>query len=207
MPFRKVEAAPLTLRDRLLELIQNETERSKQGQTARIVIKVNSLEDPEIIQALYRASQAGVKVLLNVRGICCLRPGVAGVSENITVISVVDRFLEHARILYFRNGGTPRVFISSADWMPRNLDRRVELLVPVEDEACRDRLVGMLETFFADTAKAHQLMPDGSYRRVEPSPRKKAVRAQELLYRQVSDATHLAEQNRATEFEPRRPTE
>ena len=130
--------------------------------------KLNALVHQEIIEALYRASQAGVKIELNIRGICCLRPGVPGLSENISVISVVDRFLEHARLFYFHHGGESLVFISSADWMPRNLDRRVELLVPIEDPAAQARLTAILETSLQDSAKARRLLPDGSYERIKP---------------------------------------
>jgi polyphosphate kinase len=204
--FRKIESAPIGLKPRLLELIANETERRKQGHEARIVAKANSLADTDIIQALYQASQAGVEVLLNIRGICCLRPGVQGLSEHITVISIVDRFLEHSRIFWFHNGGETLVFISSADWMPRNLERRVELLVPVEDDACRDRLIDVLETYFQDNVKARRLMPDGSYARVEPAGRKK-VRAQEAFYRRAIEASRKAAKDSAREFEPRRPSD
>ena len=130
--------------------------------------KINSLQDPEICRALYRASQAGVKVLLNVRGICCLRPGVTGVSENIEVRSIVDRFLEHARVFYFRNGGHEEVYLSSADWMQRNLSKRLELLFPVIDPNHRRRLIDALETYFADNVKAWRLLRDGTYERVAP---------------------------------------
>jgi polyphosphate kinase len=144
--FRKIEAAPIGLREKLLEMIDLETERKLQGQDAEIVVKINSLVDTKIIDALYAASEAGVRVRLNVRGICCLRPGVPGLSENISVVSIVDRFLEHARIMYFLHGGDRRVFISSADWMPRNLDRRVELLTPIEETGLKLRLITMHET-------------------------------------------------------------
>jgi polyphosphate kinase len=117
-----------------------------------------------------------------VRGICCLAPGVKGQSDNITVISIVDRFLEHARIAAFRNGGRPMVFISSADWMPRNLDKRVELLVPVEDPFCRDRLLEFLETWFSDTINSWRLQSDGRWKRATPDPAKINVRSQESLY-------------------------
>jgi polyphosphate kinase len=159
--FRKIEAAPLGLRPRLLELVEGEIQRHQQGQPGQIIVKVNSLVDEELIEALYRASAAGVKVQCHVRGICCLRPGVPGLSENITVTSVVDRFLEHARILYFHHGGDPLVYISSADWMPRNLDRRVELLTPVDDEASRARLIEVLKMCAKDSAKARLLQPTG----------------------------------------------
>ncbi|HUE73886.1 MAG TPA: polyphosphate kinase 1 [Pirellulaceae bacterium] len=203
--FRKIEAAPLGLRQRLLELIEGETQRKAQGQNAAIDVKVNSLVDQELIGALYAASQAGVRVRLNVRGVCCLRPGVKDLSENISVVSIVDRFLEHARILRFRHGGDDLVFISSADWMPRNLDRRIELLVPIEDPACKSRLVGILETYFDDSAKARELTADGKYNRVKS--RRKRRRSQELLYEEASRLIKQAEQSQQTVFEPHRAPE
>jgi polyphosphate kinase len=203
--FRKIESAPVGLKPRLLELIANETERRKQGHEARIVAKANSLVDTDVIRALYDASQAGVEVLLNIRGICCLRPGVHGLSESISVVSIVDRFLEHSRIFCFHNGGETLAFISSADWMPRNLERRVELLVPVEDGVCRDRLIEVLETFFEDNVKARRLMPDGSYVRVESAGRKR-VRAQEALYRRAREISNAATPDAARDLEPRRPS-
>src|SRR6185503_8091149 len=160
--YRKIEATPTGLRQRIVELIEAETHRRQQRQKAFIDAKINSLVDPEIINALYAASQAGVPIRLNIRGVCCLRPGVAGLSENISVISIVDRYLEHARIFHFHHGGDELVFISSADWMPRNLDRRIELLVPVEDPPLKSRLIDILETYFEDNVKARQLQPDGS---------------------------------------------
>lgn len=202
--FHRIAAAPLGLRNRLTELIQSEAQRKQPGQKPKITAKLNSLVDPELIQALYQASQAGVKIRLNVRGICCLRPGVAGLSENITVISVVDRLLEHARILHFSHGGDDRVYISSADWMPRNLDRRVELLVPVDDPANKRRLITILETYFQDTAKARKLQPDGHYQRVIVSSRKAAIRSQEALYQQVCQTVKQAIQSQRTIFEPHR---
>ena len=204
--YLKLEAAPVGLKLRLLELIENEAERQKQGQKGLIRAKVNSLSEPDIIQALYKASQAGVEVLLNVRGICCLRPGVAGLSENITVVSIVDRYLEHSRILHFRNGGEDRVFLSSADWMPRNLERRIELLIPVEDETCRKRLMAILDVFFQDNVKARRLQPDGSYIKVEASGRRKAVRSQEVFAAQAREAAKRADEGRAAEFVPVRPS-
>ncbi len=203
--YKKIEAAPIGLRARLLELIESERLRRQQGQKGHIMAKLNSLVDAEVIRALYQASRAGVKIQLNVRGICCLRPGVPHLSENITVTSIVDRFLEHARILYFHHGGEPRVLISSADWMPRNLDRRVELLVPVEDPACRDKLIGILQTCFRDTAKARRLQPDGRYVRVEPADSAKAFRSQEVFHDQARTAAQQAQKDRYQTFEPQRP--
>ncbi len=202
----KLEMAPLGLREYLLELIQSETERKRRGQKAAIDAKVNSLVDPALIDALYDASQAGVKVRLNVRGVCCLRPGVAGLSENIEVVSIVDRFLEHARIIHFLHGGDHLTFISSADWMPRNLDGRVELLVPVETPPLRDRLIAILETYFKDTVKARRLLPNGSYELAGKGKRKK-VRSQEVLYKDACKAVRKAVQSRRTVFEPHRASE
>lgn len=203
--FRRIEAAPLGLRPRLLELIEGETLRAAEGQPARIMARLNALVDPPVIEALYRASQAGVQIRLNVRGICCLRPGVPGLSENIEVISIVDRFLEHSRILYFHHGGEPRLFISSADWMPRNLDRRVELLVPVDDEqACR-RLTLWLETIFRDNVKARRQKSDGTYERVRPAKGVKALRSQEWFYREACEATRKARAGIPVTFQPERP--
>lgn len=201
--YRKIEAAPTGLRTRLLELIEGETRRKKEGQKALIDAKVNSLVDPELITALYAASQAGVKVRLNVRGVCCLRPGVEGLSENISVISIVDRYLEHARILRFHHGGDDLVFISSADWMPRNLDRRIELLAPIEDAQCKQRLIDILDTYFDDNVKARTLKADGSY--VRPKKGKgKRRRSQELLYEDARQRVKEAEQSQRTTFVPHR---
>jgi polyphosphate kinase len=203
--YRKIEAAPTGLRQKILELIDGETQRKAQGQSAQIDVKVNSLVDPEIIQALYAASQAGVQVRLNVRGVCCLRPGVAGLSENISVSSIVDRYLEHARILRFFHGGDDLVFISSADWMPRNLDRRIELLVPIEDPPLKNRLIQVLETYFEDNVKARLLQPDGSYHRAKlPRGGKRRRRSQELLYEDACRRLKEAEQSQQTTFEPHR---
>lgn len=201
--FRKIEAAPIGLRERVLEMIEAETKYRQQGQKAHIAVKVNSLVDPQVIEALYAASQAGVNVKLNVRGICCLRPGVPGLSDNIEVISIVDRFLEHARILYFYHGGDERVFISSADWMPRNLDRRIELLVPVEGAAPRRRLIAILDTYFRDNVKARRLRADGSYD--QPSPKSAApFRSQEVLFLESCEAVHQAALSQQTVFIPHR---
>ena len=139
------------------------------------------------------------------RGICCLRPGVRRLSENIRVISIVDRFLEHSRIFYFHQGGDPRVYLSSADWMPRNLDRRIELLVPVEDPGCARKLIGILRTCLGDTAKAWELGPDGSYGRVAPPRHGKPQSSQELLYREACTLRREARQARRVLFEPHRP--
>ena len=202
VPYLKVEQSPWRMRSALLEMIGVEAARRRRGQKALIMAKMNSLVDTEMIDALYKASQAGVQVLLNVRGICCLRPGVKGLSENIRVVSIIDRFLEHSRIFYFHHGGEKRTYISSADWMTRNLSRRVELLVPVEDKTCRKRLIRILEACFSDNVKASEMLPDGTYRRIMREPRKKVVRAQELLYRLACEASLKTKQTRRTVFEP-----
>ena len=189
--FGRLSMAPFGLRERLLTFIDSEAERARQGEVAEIMLKMNALEDREMIEALYAASRAGVKIRLNVRGICCLRPGVKGLSENIRVVSIIDRYLEHARIFYFRQGGSPTVFIASADFMTRNLSKRVELLVPVEDNAARKRLIGILETHFSDNTHARLLQPDGTYVTL-PFDSGKAVRSQEAF---VKDAAKRARQN------------
>ena len=169
-PMRKLLVAPFELHARMLQLIEREIENAKQDLPARIIAKVNSLAEPQIIEALYRASQAGVKIDLIVRGICCLRPGVKGLSENITVRSIVDRFLEHSRIYYFENACQPEVFVGSADWLPRNLFRRIEVVFPMEDGVLRERIVSeILAVTLADTAKARILSSDGLYHPVEKS--------------------------------------
>lgn len=203
--YRKIEAAPLRLRDALIEMIHGEAKRSTAKRPGRIVAKLNALVDPELIDALYEASQAGVEIKLNVRGICCLRPGVPGLSETIQVVSIVDRFLEHARILSFDHGGQQRVFISSADWMQRNLDHRKELLVPVDDSACRERLQGILESYFQDNVKAWVLGPDGTYERRVPQTDEPQYRVQEELYRLARRTVKTRQKRRRTVFEPHRP--
>jgi len=205
--FLRLEMAPIGLRDRLLEMIEVETDRAREGQPAALSAKINSLVDPKIIEALYAASEAGVSIRLNVRGICCLKPGVPGLSENITVISIVDRLLEHARIFHFHHAGDDRVYISSADWMPRNLDRRIELLVPVEDPGCRKQLIQILKTYFKDTAKARRLLPDGRYERVRPEKGHEPVRSQEVLYRRACEAAARGEPARHAAFIPYRAAE
>jgi polyphosphate kinase len=153
--------------------------------------KTNSLQDPDLCRALFRASQAGVKVMLNVRGICCLRPGVAGVSDNIEVRSIIDRYLEHARVFYFRNGGHEEVFLSSADWMQRNLSKRLELLFPVSDPGHRRRLIDALDTYFADNVKSWRLLSDGTYEKVARKGRPR-LRAQQTIYKEAVDAVRNA---------------
>ena len=161
--YRKLVVAPVNLRDRLLTLIHREIDHQRNGGHGRIVAKMNALVDPRLIAALYEASQAGVSIDLIVRGICCLRPGVKEVSENIRVVSIVGRFLEHSRIFYFHNNGEEEILMGSADWMPRNLDRRVEAVVPIEDPDLKKDLEEILGIMLADNRHAWDLQPDGRY--------------------------------------------
>lgn len=161
--YRKLLVAPVSLRNQMLGLIRREAENQRNGGQGRIVAKMNSLVDPQIIVALYEASQAGVQIDLIIRGVCCLRPGIKDVSENIRVISIVGRFLEHSRIFYFHNNGTPDLLIGSADWMPRNLDRRVEAVVPIEDPSLVQDLQEILGIMLADSRQAWELHSDGKY--------------------------------------------
>ena len=189
--WSKLTVEPGGLKRRFVDLIDREVQVSTPDRPGWIMAKVNSLEDPEICEALFRAGQAGVKVMLNVRGICCLRPGLEGVSENVEVCSIVDRFLEHARVFYFRNGGHEEVYMSSADWMHRNLDKRLEIIFPVTDPGLRRRLIESLEVYFADNVKAQRLLPDGTYERARRHGAR--VRAQEVLYTQAVEAARSAQ--------------
>ena len=167
--YRRLVMAPATLRRRTLELIDREAAHATAGRGGRIIAKMNALVDPQVIAALYRASQAGVEVDLIVRGICCLVPGLRGVSDRIRVVSIIGRFLEHSRVAFFSNGGNPEYFIGSADWMPRNFDRRVEAMAPIEDMVWHGRLQRVLELCLSDTRQAWELGADGTYRRREPN--------------------------------------
>ena len=165
--WNRLSLAPLWLKDRFIHLIGREAANARDGKKAHIIAKVNSICDREVIQALYEASCAGVKIELIVRGICCLKPGIKGVSENITVRSIVGDFLEHSRIFYFENAGNSEVYCGSSDWMPRNLLKRVEILFPILDERLKERVIYILETLLADTVKARIEKPDGTYERIE----------------------------------------
>ena len=165
--WNKLIVAPLWIRDRFYEMIDREKQNALEGKPARIVAKMNSLCDQKIIAKLYEASAAGVKIDLIIRGICCLKVGIPGVSENITVRSIVGNFLEHSRIFYFYNNGFEEVYMGSADWMPRNLDKRVEIVFPVEDEACKAEVMEVLRIQLEDNVKARILKPDDSYERVD----------------------------------------
>ncbi len=197
--WSKLVIAPTGLRKRFLDMIERETQAATPDEPGRILAKVNSLHDRAIAEALYRASRAGVRVRLNVRGICCLRPGIEGVSENIEVVSIVDRYLEHARVFYFHNGGHEEVYLSSADWMVRNLDKRLETLFPVQDPDLKRRIIRWLETCMADNVKARRMRPDGTYERVET--RGEPVRAQEVFWKEAAEAVREA-QGAPLEFRP-----
>ncbi|MCI8634803.1 MAG: RNA degradosome polyphosphate kinase [Eubacterium sp.] len=167
LSWNRLAVAPIWLRKRFLKLISRETKHAKEGREGRIIAKMNSLCDKDIIAALYEASAAGVQIDLIVRGICCLKVGIPGVSENIRVRSIVGNFLEHSRIFYFHNDGRPELFMGSADWMPRNLDRRVEILFPVEDETIQQSVYHILEVELADNTKAHILNKKGEYEKID----------------------------------------
>ena len=177
--WNKLIVAPQSLADRIIALIDRERQHAEAGLPARIIAKMNALVDPSAIEALYSASQAGVHVDLMVRGICCLRPGLPGLSENIRVFSIVDKFLEHSRISYFQNGDSPEVYLSSADWMPRNFRRRVEIMFPIEDPRLKSRVIdGILGVALADNVKARELQPDGTYKRKTLLPGERPIRSQ-----------------------------
>jgi polyphosphate kinase len=203
--WKRFTVAPLGLAERIVELIERER---MYGHSGRIVAKMNALVDPEVIRALYRASQSGVSIDLLVRGICCLRPGIPGMSENIRVLSVVDRYLEHARIFHFHAGGRREVYLSSADWMPRNFVRRVEVMFPVDDESLRDRLIDeILAISREDNAKTRMLLPDGTYRRLRPGNGDPLRRSQQRfteLARQSAAAAPAQEENRDERVVPGR---
>lgn len=198
-PMQRLLVAPFDLHQRLTALIEREIGHASAGFPARIVAKMNSLVDRMIIESLYRASQAGVRVDLIVRGVCCLRPGVKGLSENITVRSIVDRFLEHSRIIYFENACQPEVFLGSADWMPRNFYRRIETVFPIVDGNLRERVVGeLLALPLADNTRARSLRPDGTYQMLSPTHPGQVRRSQyEFIARARNGATQPARSPRA----------
>jgi polyphosphate kinase len=200
--MKKLVMAPTRLRARVLALIRRERRRAEDGQQAEIRAKMNSLVDREVIEALCRAAAAGVRIRLNVRGICCLRPGAAAAGESVTVVSVVDRYLEHARVFWFLNGGDEELYLSSADWMPRNLDRRIELMFPVEDEACRLRVLASLDAMFLDNVKARVLSPLGTWTHRRPEPGETPFRAQVELYRDRLEALQRAGRPHDVVLEP-----
>ncbi|MFC0666038.1 polyphosphate kinase 1 [Azotobacter chroococcum] len=185
--MKKLLHAPFTLKKALLDMIARETQHASEGRPAHIIIKINSLTDAKMIRALYKASQTGVRVDLIVRGMCCLRPGILGVSHNIQVRSIIGRFLEHTRVFYFLNDGEEKLYLSSADWMERNLDRRVETCFPVEGKKLMLRVKKELEAYLGDNTQSWQLQPDGSYLRNSPSGNQNPRNAQTMLLEKLSN--------------------
>lgn len=203
--WNKLAIAPIWLRDRFISLIKRETEFAKQGKKAFIKAKMNSLCDQGIIAALYEASAAGVKTDLVVRGICCLKTDLKGISENITVRSIVGNFLEHSRIFYFHNNGFEEVFMGSADWMPRNLDKRVEILFPVEDEELKQEVIHILDVQLTDNTKARIMQPDGSYLIPALSPGTNKICAQDYFCKEAIAAANPGKKTSGNDkqcFEP-----
>ena len=191
--WRKFLVAPVGLRERVIELIEREGRNAEAGTPARIIVKMNALVEPTVIDALYRAARMGVKIDLVVRGTCCLRPGITGLSENIRVTSIVDRFLEHSRVFYFENAGDPEVFLASADWMPRNFFRRIELMFPIEDPKLKARITqGLLPIILRDNVKARQLQADGCYVRIFPAPGEEPIRSQAVFQSQARESARVA---------------
>ena len=186
--LRQLYQSPFNLHERLLELINAEIDAAQSGSTGHIIAKVNALVEPEVIRALYRASAAGVVIDLIVRGICCLRPGIPGVSDNIRVRSIVGRFLEHSRVYYFHHAGNEQIYCASADWMDRNFFNRIEVMFPITDPRHRQRVVGDLDTYLSDNCQAWELLANGSYRRTQPGAGDKAIEAQTTLLTQLSES-------------------
>ena len=207
--WNRLVVAPIWMKDRFLKLINREAEMAQKGIPAFIVAKMNSLCDRKIIAALYQASACGVQIYLLVRGICCLKVGVPGVSENIHVRSIVGDFLEHSRIFYFHNGGNEEIFMGSADWMPRNLDRRVEIVFPVEDEEIKKEIKHILDVEFKDNVKAHILQPDGTYEKMNRRGKAK-VNSQMIFCQEAEDKAKAVKKQKTDHgrvFIPAEPAE
>ena len=202
--MKQLGMAPVTLKSKILSMIQREIERSDPEHPGLIMAKMNALTHEEVIEALYKASQAGVKVLLNVRGVCMLVPGVKGLSENIKVISIVDRYLEHSRIFYFQNGGDDEIYLSSADWMPRNLDRRIELMFPILDEKVFEEVKEILDVYFEDNENALALSENGTWSEIPVKNDEPLLRAQEVLYKKYKRRSESSVKTPKIEFEVRR---
>ncbi len=196
--------APIDMKSKILTMIQREIDRSTPEKPGLIMAKMNSLTHEDIITALYKASCAGVKIMLNIRGICMLVPGIQNMSENITVISIVGRYLEHERVFYFDNGDTPEIYLSSADWMNRNLDRRIELMFPIKDHNVFQQVKEILNTYFEDNTNSHVLQSDGTWIRNTPIKNAPIKNAQETLYLQAKRKANLAAKKPKIEFEIRR---
>ena len=203
--FQRLIPAPTQIKPTLIELIEGEAERARQGLPAKILAKINSLEDDDIIRALYKASRAGVQIQLNVRGICCLKTHDSYYSKNITVISIIDRHLEHSRAFYFHHGGDSKVYISSADWMTRNLEKRVELMIPIETSKLKKRVIRILEACFKDNVQSYDILHDGSSSRIQRKKGAKRFRVQEHFYTEACKAARDRQHERAMTFEPHVP--
>ena len=204
--WNKLSLAPLWLKDLFLQLIHREEEHARRGEPARVIAKMNSLCDREVIEALYQASAAGVQIDLIVRGICCLRVGIPGVSEHIAVRSIVGNFLEHSRIFYFYNNGQEEVYCASADWMPRNLEKRVEILFPIEREELKREVMHILDTELEDNVKAHVLQPDDTYVKVDRRG-KVSVNSQDCFAAEAMEKTKTPETGKSRVFIPEEPVE
>ncbi len=202
--LRQLAVAPFDLKSRLIAMIEREAQRSTTESPGLIVAKMNALIDEDVIAALYKANAAGVRIMLNIRGVCALVPGVKGLSENILVVSVVGRYLEHARILYLRNGGAEEVYLSSADWMPRNLERRVELMFPVLDESLRERVKEIALAYFRDNTKAHRLGPSGRWRKLSPEEGEEPFSAQAWFHESLKQRRSIAEDPAERELQVRK---
>ncbi|MBL8022397.1 MAG: polyphosphate kinase 1 [Leptospirales bacterium] len=194
--LERIAAAPINLREVLSSLVMTEIQNAEQGKPARIRLKMNALVDPDMIQLLYKAARAGVKIELNIRGICCLVPEAEGVEGRIRVISIVGRFLEHSRIFHFENGGNPKVFLASADWMPRNLNRRVEVMFPIQDEDHKLTILEVLDTIFRDDHNARLLLPNGTWRRLEPPADRESFSSQRFFRDEARRQFELKEKDR-----------
>lgn len=205
--FRTLVPAPTQIKRLLISLIEEETARALEGEEARIMAKMNSLQDKEMIDALYAASKAGVEIKLNVRGICCLKPGERKEAKNIQVVSIIDQQLEHMRIFHFHQGGENSVFISSADWMTRNLEKRVELMTPIIDSSSKKLLIGILESCFRDNQNAYLIQPDGTSKRVEREKGERRFRMQDHLTQLFARQAAAAQQARSSSLEPHLPKE
>ena len=204
LSMKKLAMSPINIKSKLISMIDREAQLSTPDNPGLIMAKMNSLGHEEVIKALYRANAKGVNILLNIRGICMLVPGIKGQSENITVVSIIDRYLEHSRIFYFQNGGDEELYLSSADWMPRNLDKRVELMFPVTQKDIVSHLKNMLTTYFADNVKAHILTGSGRWNRKKPVSKKEAVRAQEVFYNSYKSLFESYKSESPREFTVRR---
>ncbi|MBR5522387.1 MAG: polyphosphate kinase 1 [Akkermansia sp.] len=203
MRFRRLHPSPALMKEKLLSLIQAETRRARQNERAEIRAKMNSLNDADMIRALDEAAEAGVRISLNIRGICCWLPGSQAARERVTIVSIVDRYLEHARIFSFHNGGTPKIYIGSADWMGRNLDRRVELMIPIENAMLAHRVSGILDACFKDNVQAYHMQADGSY--CEANHGTTPFRMQQHLQRQAELNARAQERANRQTLEPHLP--